>query len=85
VSKAPSAIAFAIADPTMSVSATHLLVGPEEGGVWVEDLGSTNGTEIVDTSREVRPLIARVRASAPFGSQIRFGECWLHVVRAGEE
>lgn len=84
VANAPLAIAFAIADPTMSVSATHLLVGPEAGGVWVEDLGSTNGTEVVHTSREVQQLNARVRASVPVGSQIRFGECWLHVVRAGE-
>lgn len=81
---APLATAFAIADPTMSVSATHLLVGPEAGGVWVEDLGSTNGTDIVNASQEVQPLVARVRASVPFGSQVRFGECWLHVVRAGE-
>jgi hypothetical protein len=68
-----------IDDHSMSVSATHLLVGQDGGVVWVEDTGSTNGSAVVFPSGVTQPLIPRVRVSVPFGAEVRFGERSLRI------
>jgi pSer/pThr/pTyr-binding forkhead associated (FHA) protein len=54
------------------VSSRHALLTPADGGVWVEDLGSTNGTFVngaqVTTTRQLQP-----------GDQIQIGETQLRV------
>ncbi len=44
----PTAGLLSYDDDTMTVSKTHLVIGQDAGEVWVEDLGSSNGTAIVD-------------------------------------
>ena len=54
------------------VSSRHALITPADNGVWVEDLGSTNGTHVngaqVTSARLLQP-----------GDQIRIGETQLRV------
>ncbi len=78
----PAAALFPIEDHSMSVSATHLVVGPHASGVWAEDVGSTNGSVVAHESGETQPLTPMVRVTVPFGSEIRFGERSLRVVAA---
>ena len=78
----PAAALFPVEDHTMSVSATHLLVGPHASGVWVEDTGSTNGTVVAHATGETQQLSPKVRVNVSFGSEIRFGERSLQVVPA---
>lgn len=41
---------IALSDPERVLSRTHLLLEVEDGQLWVTDLKSTNGTEIVSSS-----------------------------------
>jgi len=70
----PSATLLIVDDSTMSVSATHLMVGPAPGGAWVQDIGSTNGSSVVDASGATTELVPGVRAMAANGSFIHFGD-----------
>jgi len=71
-------------DPGRSVSKTHLQVGVTEGGVWVVDRGSTNGTlvTLADGQQIVCGTARRVRV--PLGATVSFGDCSLTVVRLPE-
>lgn len=70
----PTATLLPIADETMSVSATHLIVGPDPQGAWVEDIGSTNGSEVVDSAGGTTSIGPGVRVRVPAGSTLRFGD-----------
>lgn len=78
----PAAALFPLEDRTMSVSATHLLVGPHPAGVWAEDTGSTNGSIVAHNSGETQQMMPQVRVTVPYGAEIRFGERSLRVVPA---
>lgn len=75
----PGAELITIDDPSLTASATHLAVTPGEVGVWVEDLGSTNGTEVVLANGRVSRLAPGVRTAVPIGAKIRFGDRLLRV------
>ena len=77
--KVPGADLLTIDDPSLTSSATHLVVTPGEVGVWVEDLGSTNGTEVVLAGGRVSRLAPGVRTAVPIGAKIRFGDRLLRV------
>lgn len=66
--------AVAIDDPSRSISKLHLVFGPEPGGLWVMDRGSTNGTVVVTPDGVMRALPAGVRAHVAPGWVVRFGE-----------
>lgn len=70
----PMATLLALDDNTMSVSATHLIVGPAPTGAWVHDVGSTNGSSVVDPSGVTTTLLPGVRVLISNGSSIRFGD-----------
>lgn len=74
---APGASLVPVDDPSLSKS--HLTFGPSDGGVWVVDLHSTNGTSI-----EVGNVITRCepghRVSAPLGAVVIAGDVRLPVV-----
>jgi len=70
----PTATLLVVDDSTMSMSATHLMVGPAPGGAWVEDIGSTNGSSVVDPSGLRTVLLPGVRSLASTGSSIHFGD-----------
>jgi len=60
-------------DPTRSVSKTHLELEPSAQGLQVTDLGSTNGSAVIDPSGVVQELAA--------GRPVTVGAGW--VVQAG--
>ncbi len=75
----PGASLVSYDDVTRSISATHLAVGLEHGQVWVEDLASTNGSELVLPHGEVIGLTPGARTLLPAGASLRFGECSLSI------
>ncbi|WP_176980693.1 FHA domain-containing protein [Paramicrobacterium humi] len=56
-----------------SVSKTHAVVQFSRGGVWVTDLGSTNGTNIVDLAQRETVCVPGVATAAYAGGGILFG------------
>lgn len=75
----PGAQLVAFDDASLSVSATHFAIGHDAGGVWFEDLGSTNGSAVVDGSGGSQVARAGARVYVPRGGQVQFGECSLTV------
>ena len=75
------AMALRLEDPTMSVSKTHLAIGVTSGNVWVEDLGSVNGTSIVTVGGFETDVSAGQRLPVAVGSTVKFGERWCTVDR----
>ncbi|WP_426592496.1 RDD family protein [Cellulomonas sp. McL0617] len=73
-----------VADPTRSVSKTHLQIGVERAGVWVADRGSTNGTVVTlpDGGQVLCGVDQQVRIRV--GSTIVFGDCSMRLVRLPE-
>ncbi|WP_030143511.1 RDD family protein [Mycetocola saprophilus] len=63
----------AIGDPEGTVSKTHLKVEYQRGSVWVTDLGSTNGTHIIDDDGDDAQLPAGGRALVAQGARVRIG------------
>jgi len=73
-----------VADPSATMSGTHLAITANDVGVWVEDLGSTNGSEIRLPSGRKVALPVRVRTPVAKGSRVRLGDRWMTVERAPE-
>lgn len=70
---ADGAQAVAIADDTRSLSKTHALIRPIEGGLEITDCRSTNGTAVVRDGVE-HPLAPGASATAGVGDVIRIGD-----------
>jgi len=66
-------------DPSMSVSKTHLAVGVDASGVWVEDRNSTNGVSVVEPDGSVLKVLVGRRVRVMRDSRINFGDRWLTV------
>lgn len=62
-----------IADPDRSISKTHLSFEPDPDGLWVVDLGSTNGTEVERPAVAPATAAPGERVHVPFGGAVRFG------------
>jgi hypothetical protein len=62
-----------IVDPTSRVSASHALLEPDHGALWVSDLASTNGTVVVrvDGSEIDVASVGRTRLEA--GDELELG------------
>lgn len=73
---------ISVSDPSRTVSATHLAVTGNDLGVWVEDLGSTNGSEVQTPNGRASALPVRVRTAVPGGSRVRIGDRWMTIERA---
>jgi hypothetical protein len=69
-----------LADSTRSLSKTHLLARPVEGGIEVMDLGSTNGSGLIRDGVEYA-LTAGAATLAIEGDAIRLGDRTATVVR----
>lgn len=63
----------AVADQDGSVSKTHLRLEYRGDSVWVTDLGSTNGSEIVDDTGIGSALAAGARVRLEEGASVRIG------------
>ncbi|QHC67064.1 hypothetical protein GSU68_11160 [Rathayibacter sp. VKM Ac-2759] len=61
---------LAIPDASRSLSKTHLEFGFDEGGLWVRDRWSANGSVLVTTTQAPLPLEAGRRYRAKLGSRI---------------
>ncbi len=76
IGRAPAAGAgehrVALADGTLALSRTHLEFGIGEGGLWVCDCGSTNGSEIEINGRR-STLAPGIHVPAPPDSTLHFG------------
>lgn len=72
------AAVHAVTDPSMAISSTHCVVTVAEGSVWVEDLGSTNGTDLVLPNGAVQMLRAQ-RAELARGCRLQLGDNWCQL------
>ena len=66
--------AVAVPDPTRSVSRTHLRLGVDEQGLWLEDANSANGTTIIGP--DGRPSLATpgVKVRIASGTEVLIGD-----------
>jgi hypothetical protein len=72
-----------IADPGRTVSKSHLDFGlDDQGGLWVMDRGSTNGTAMMGDHGQERTLERGAKVAVPVGSVVRFGDRSFKVVGA---
>ncbi|MEY2847700.1 MAG: hypothetical protein RI885_365, partial [Actinomycetota bacterium] len=76
----PGARAVSVVDESRSLSKTHLLVRPMEGGLEVVDWHSTNGSGLTSGGVEVE-LSPGVPAPANEGDRIRLGDRIADVTR----
>jgi uncharacterized RDD family membrane protein YckC len=76
----PGASAIALADDSRSLSKTHMLVRPVDGGLEIIDLRSTNGSAVIRGGAE-NPVAAGTPAIAIDGDMIRLGDRVAAVVR----
>ena len=76
----PGAHPIAVPDETRSLSKTHALVRPVEGGLEIVDWHSTNGSSLISGGVE-RSLPAGVAVRAAEGDRIRFGSRVADVIR----
>ncbi|MGV8967379.1 MAG: RDD family protein [Cellulomonas sp.] len=63
-----------IPDHERSVSKTHLGFGLDLGGLWVADLGSTNGSALIGADGVRTTLEAGVRAHVTSGAVVQIGD-----------
>jgi len=61
-------------DPGRSVSKTHLAIGPDTDGIWIEDLNSANGVGIGLDGQRPERIAPNVRHTVPVGSRVQFGD-----------
>lgn len=69
----PDAELCAVADPTSSVSKTHAALEVDDSGLWVHDLGSTNGVWVV-SGGDVTEAAQGRRVRVPAGASVELGE-----------
>jgi FHA domain len=80
-SEHPGASAIALADDSRSLSKTHLLVRPVDGGLEIIDCRSTNGSGLIRGGTEYA-VVAGTPTTATDGDLIRLGDRVATVVRA---
>lgn len=71
-----------IDDPDRSISKTHLAFGVDDAGLWVEDKGSTNGTNLITDGAAPVRMLPHERVHVPDRATVRFGERSFTVGRA---
>lgn len=74
-----------VVDRTRTVSKSHLAVGVNDGGLYVMDRGSTNGTTVTEPDGGRWSCPPGDPIGVPVGSVIRFGDRWLQVRRPGRQ
>lgn len=70
-----------VADPTRSVSKTHLAFGLDPVGLWVKDLHSTNGTAVVSPDGTRSLLTAGLAVHVMAGDVVVVGDVEVEVAR----
>lgn len=65
---------IALDDPQRMMSKTHLALGTDEAGVWIEDLGSSNGTSVRPAGQgEPRPIAGNTPVRLAHGAVVQIG------------
>ncbi len=75
----------AVPDLTRTVSKNHALLEPDAEGVWVTDLGSTNGTTVLSRDGRRQPVARGARTQAPPGGRVAVGSRLVLVTSGTEE
>ncbi|TBN56082.1 FHA domain-containing protein [Glaciihabitans arcticus] len=75
----PMAALAKIVDPNRSVSKSHALLGVDGTGLWVADLGSTNGTFVRTPTGGDARVEPGAPVYAPAGSSIELGQYRVQV------
>jgi len=75
----PMAAIVRIVDPNRSVSKSHALLGVDGTGLWVADLGSTNGTFVRTPTGGDARVDPGAPVYAPVGSSIELGQYRVQV------
>lgn len=71
-----------VEDTTGTVSRSHALLEIKNGRIWITDLGSTNGTQIMCDGEE-KHIAAHVRTEINSGSRISLGDVSCSIAAAG--
>ena len=71
-----------VPDTTVSLSRTHMRVGPTATGAWIEDAFSANGTQIRTPDGRISALAGGQAVEVPAGTEILMGERRATVVLA---
>ncbi len=69
------AVTHRVVDQSMTISSTHCVLTVVDGVIWVEDLGSTNGTEVQLPTGALQSLRSQ-RAELERGSRLQLGDNW---------
>ena len=69
----PRVVLLAVADPSGTLSKTHLRVVCDAAGLWIEDLGSTNGSRLASNGVPI-PLRKGTPVLAGPGATVSLGE-----------
>lgn len=64
---------ISVTDSEGTVSKTHLRLEHSRGRTWVTDLGSTNGSDLIEDDGEVTALVQGQRTAVQDGSRVRIG------------
>lgn len=79
----PPIARISVADETLSMSKTHARLEPATDGVWVLDLGSSNGSTITNSTGVVVECEPNVPTLAAWGTTISLGDREFVVRQAG--
>ncbi|WP_188079080.1 FHA domain-containing protein [Actinotalea subterranea] len=71
---------LAVPDPGRSVSKTHLVLGVDANGVWLQDRNSTNGTVVTLGDGQQILCAPEQKVRVPAQASVAFGDFWLTVV-----
>lgn len=77
----PSARSISLSSPT--VSKTHVLVGHDSDGVWLVDLDSSNGSEVLDDHGMSERAVPGQRMTVPEGAHLRVGTDTIITIDSG--
>ena len=84
--RAPAAVegsrAVVVPDATMSLSRTHMRLGPTSTGAWIEDSFSANGTQIRTPDGRVMELTGGQAVEVPAGTEVIMGDRRATIVYA---
>ena len=84
--RAPAAVegsrAVVVPDATMSLSRTHMRLGPTASGAWIEDSFSANGTQIRTPDGRVMELVGGQAVEVPAGTEVIMGDRRATIVYA---
>ena len=84
--RAPAAVegsrAVVVPDATMSLSRTHMRLGPTASGAWIEDSFSANGTQIRTPDGRVMELAGGQAVEVPAGTEVIMGDRRATIVYA---